>query len=96
MDITEETEAFRATTKEAINLIPTHFNVALAAALASTSPENTKIDIHIVAGFEGDEYSIVLEGEQVQTNLQIYSRTCIIAGWSIVAVLRNTVSPIVF
>jgi aspartate dehydrogenase len=35
-------------------------------------------------------------GEEVHAIVDIYSRTSAIAGWSVVALLRNLVSPIVF
>jgi aspartate dehydrogenase len=97
MNITEQTEVFRGTTKEAIAILPTHVNVAVATALASAGPENTKMDIHVLpGGYKGDEYHIKIEGDEVRTNLQIYSRTSAIAAWSVVATLQNIVSPIEF
>ena len=71
----------------------------LATALASAGPENTNIDIYAVpGGFQGDEFQIKLHGEEVATDLRIYSRTrtCAIAGWSIVSKLKNIASPIEF
>lgn len=93
---TEPEQAFSGSTKEAIEMLPFHFNVAVATALASAGPEETKFNIDVVPGFVGDEYKIVLEGQEVKTDLNIYSRTCNIAAWSVVAVLQNVVSPIVF
>ncbi|MFR8755705.1 MAG: hypothetical protein ACLVG5_02665 [Clostridium sp.] len=34
--------------------------------------------------------------DEVEAVVDIYSRTSAIAGWSIVAVLRNILSPVVF
>jgi aspartate dehydrogenase len=97
LEIEKPTEVYRGTTKEAIALFPHGVNVAVATALASAGPENTHIDIHAVpGGFRGDEFQIRLEGEEVATDLRIYSRTCAIAGWSIVATLKNIASPIEF
>jgi aspartate dehydrogenase len=96
MYITEPEQAFSGSTKEAIEMLPFHFNVAVATALASAGPENTTLNIDAVPGFRGDEYKIVIEGQEVKTDLNIYSRTCNIAAWSVVAVLQNVVSPIVF
>lgn len=96
MNITEPEQVFSGNTKEAIEMLPFHFNVAVATALASAGPEQTILNIDAVPGFRGDEYKIEIEGEEVKTDLNIYSRTCNIAGWSVVAVLRNIVSPIVF
>jgi len=95
LDITEQTEIFRGTTKEAIAVLPTHVNVAVATALASAGPENTDMDIHVLpGGYVGDEYLIKVEGEEVRAELKIYSRTSAIAAWSTVAVLQSIVSPI--
>ncbi|PKM68667.1 MAG: aspartate dehydrogenase, partial [Firmicutes bacterium HGW-Firmicutes-2] len=49
-----------------------------------------------VPGFEGDEYKIEIQGEEIRTELNIYSKTSKVAAWSVVAVLQNAVSPIVF
>ena len=96
LDVTEPTEVFRGTTKEAIALLPTHVNVGIATALASAGPEETDIDIHVIPGFQGDQFIIKIEGEEVATDLRIYSRTCRIAGWSVVATLQNIASPVEF
>lgn len=96
LSITEPRQVFSGTTSEAISLLPTKVNVAIATALASAGPENTAMQIHAVPGFQGDEYQIVIQGEEVRTELNIYSRTSSIAAWSVVAVLQNAVAPIVF
>ncbi len=96
MTITEPEQVFSGNTREAIDMLPFHFNVAVATALASAGPEQTTLNIDAVPNFIGDEYKIVIQGEEVQTDLNIYSRTARIAGWSMVAVLQNAVSPIVF
>lgn len=96
LDITEPEQVFAGTTKEAIAILPTHVNVAVATALASAGPEQTQMKIEAVPGFRGDEYKIEIQGEEVRTELNIYSRTSRIAAWSVVAVLQNAVSPIVF
>lgn len=96
LDITEKEQVFTGTTKEAIEILPTHVNVAVATALASAGPENTNMKIDALPDFEGDEYKIEIEGEEVRTDLNIYSKTSDIAGWSVVFVLQNIVSPVVF
>jgi len=97
LDIEEPTKVYQGTTKEAIAVFPHGVNVAVATALASAGPENTNIDIYAVpGGFQGDEFQIKLQGEEVATDLRIYSRTCAIAGWSIVSKLKNIASSIEF
>lgn len=96
LEIEENTEVFRGSAKEAIGILPTKVNVAIATALASSGTENTDMDIEVEPGFKGDEYDIRVEGEEVKAQLKIYSRTSKIAAWSVVEVLENAVSPIVF
>ena len=96
MDITAAQSVFRGTTKEAIALLPTKVNVAIATALASAGPEKTAMNITAVPGFKGDKYKIEIQGEEICAELNIYSRTSSIAAWSVVRVLQNAVSPIVF
>ena len=96
MDITVAQPVFSGTTKEAIALLPTKVNVAIATALASAGPDKTTMNISAVPGFKGDKYKIEIQGEEVCAELNIYSRTSAIAAWSVVRVLQNAVSPIVF
>lgn len=96
LDVAAVEQVFSGTTKEAIAILPTKVNVAIATALASAGPENTKMTIEVVPGFKGDEYKIEVKGEEVWAELNIYSRTSAIAAWSVVEVLQNAVSPIVF
>jgi aspartate dehydrogenase len=95
-DIKAVRQIFSGTTKEAIALLPTKVNVAIATALASAGPENTKMNIKAVPGFKGDEYKIEIQGDEVRTELNIYSRTSAIAAWSVIEVLQNAIAPIVF
>ncbi|MDU4962218.1 MAG: aspartate dehydrogenase domain-containing protein [Sporomusaceae bacterium] len=94
--LSEPRQVFSGTTKEAIAILPTKVNVAIATALASAGPERTAMDIQVVPGFAGDEYTIKIEGDEVRAELDIYSRTSAIAAWSVVEVLQNAVAPIVF
>jgi aspartate dehydrogenase len=96
MDIKEPQQVFSGTTQEAIALLPTKVNVAIATALASAGLKNTAMNIKVMPGFKGDEYQIDLEGEEVRAELNIYSRTSAVAAWSVVRVLQNAVAPIVF
>lgn len=91
-----KSEVFSGSAKEAIALFPTKVNVAVATALATAGPEKTGVTIHSVPGFQGDDHKIEVIGEEVHAVVDIYSKTSAIAGWSVVALLRNLVSPIVF
>lgn len=87
---------FSGSAKDAIELFPTKVNVAVATALATAGPERTTVTIRSVPGFKGDDHRIDVIGEEIRVVLDIYSKTSAIAGWSVVALLRNLVSPIVF
>lgn len=92
----EECQVFAGNAKEAIALLPTKVNVAVATSLATTGPEATRVNIFSVPGMIGDDHCIVAETEGIKAVVDIYSSTSAIAGWSVVAVLQNIVSPIVF
>lgn len=89
-------QVFCGCAKEAIALFPTKVNVSVATALATTGAENTSVRIRSVPGFVGDDHRIEVVGDEVRAVVDIYSKTSAIAGWSVVALLRNLVSPIVF
>ena len=93
---TDEKEVFDGNAKKAISLLPTKVNVAVAASLATAGAENTQVNIHSVPNMVGDDHKITAEIEGVKAVVDIYSSTSAIAGWSIVALLQNIVSPIVF
>lgn len=92
----EEEEVFAGNTKEAIKLLPTKVNVSVAASLATAGTEKTRFSIVSVPGMTGDDHRITAEAEGVKAVVDIYSDTSAIAAWSVVALLRNLVSPIVF
>lgn len=96
MTDTEDCRVFSGNAKEAIALLPTKVNVAVASSLATTGPEKTSVRITSVPGMIGDDHKITAEIEGVKAVVDIYSSTSAIAGWSVVAVLQNIVSPIVF
>ena len=92
----EETKVFDGSAKEAIALLPTKVNVAVAASLASVGPEAEHVQITSVPGFVGDDHRITAEIDGVKAVVDIYSSTSAIAGWSVVALLQNLASPIMF
>lgn len=89
-------QVFAGSASDAISLFPTKVNVAVAAALATAGPEMTKVTICSVPDFLGDGHRIEVIGDEVRVVVDIYSKSSAIAGWSVVALLRNLVSPIVF
>lgn len=96
MQDTDGTKVFAGTAKEAIALLPTKVNVAVAASLASVGPDAEHVEITSVPGFVGDDHRITAKIDGVKAVVDIYSSTSAIAGWSVVALLQNLASPIVF
>ena len=96
MTDSEPSEVFAGSAKDAIALFPTKVNVAVACALATAGAERTGVRVTSVPGFKGDDHRIEVAGDEVRVLVDIYSKTSAIAGWSVVALLRNLVSPIVF
>ncbi|MDO5417768.1 MAG: DUF108 domain-containing protein [Lachnospiraceae bacterium] len=96
--VTEEGDhrVFSGTAAEAIAILPTQVNVAVASALATTGPDQATAGITSILGFVGDDHKITAEIDGVKAVVDIYSRTSSIAGWSVVALLRNLDSPVVF
>ena len=92
----EKSKVFDGNTKEAIKLLPTKVNVSVAASLATAGTEETRFRIFSVPGMEGDDHKITAEIDGVKAVVDIYSRTSDIAAWSVVALLQNLASPIMF
>lgn len=96
MEAQEESRVFEGNAAEAIALLPTKVNVAVAASLATAGPEKTGVKIDSVPGMKGDDHRITARIKGVDAVIDIYSETSAIAGWSVVSVLRNLVSVVVF
>jgi aspartate dehydrogenase len=96
MEGSEAVQVFTGNAKEAISLLPTKVNVAVAASLATAGARNTKVKIDCIPDFIGDDHKITARIDGVKAVVDIYSATSAIAGWSVVALLQNIVSPIVF
>ena len=92
----ESREVFSGSAKEAIALFPTKVNVSVAASLASIGTENTQVSINSIPNFIGDDHRIEIKNDEVNAIIDVYSKRADIAGWSVVRVLQNIVSPIVF
>lgn len=91
----EETCVLSGTAAQAIEVLPTKVNVAVAASLATTGPDRATARIVSVPGFAGDDHCITAQIDGVKATVDVYSRTSAIAGWSVVELLRNLDSPIV-
>lgn len=92
----EQRVVFRGTAKEAIAQFPTRVNVTVAASRASVGPEKMQVTMQSSPYFKGDTQRVEIRNPQVRAVVDVYSATPEIAAWSVVAVLQNIVSPIVF
>ena len=89
-------EAFSGTAAEAIAILPGQVNVAVAAAMATVGPDSAQLAIQCTPNYVGDDHCITVELDGYRAVLDIYSASSDIAGWSVVALLRNLASPIMF
>lgn len=94
--LTEQKTVFTGNAKEAIATFPRRVNVAVATSLATTGPDVTQVIMHSVPDWQGDDHKITAEIDGVKAVVDIFSRTSAIAGWSVVALLRNLASPVCF
>ena len=94
--LTEQKTVFTGNAKQAIATFPRRVNVAVATSLATTGPDVTQVIMHSVPNWQGDDHKITAEIDGVKAVVDIYSRTSAIAGWSVVALLRNLSSPVCF
>lgn len=92
----ENKEVFSGNAKDAIALFPTKVNVSVCASLASVGTEKTTVSINSIPNFIGDDHRIEIKNNEVNAIIDVYSKRADIAGWSVVRVLRNIVSPVVF
>ncbi len=96
-------EVFRGSALEAIKLFPENINVAVATALATTGVDNTQVIIKSIPNITSNTHNISLVGEKTKVNIVIEStpssdnpKSSILAAYSVIALLKNIVSPITF
>lgn len=103
--LSEETveTVFTGTAKEAIKLFPKNVNVAVATALATVGVDNTLVTITSLPNAKSNKHHIELIGGTIKINVIIEStpspknpKSSTLAAYSVIALLKNLVSPIVF
>ena len=87
---------FSGTTKDAIAILPTKVNVAVASSLATVGADDAITEITSTPGFVGDSQCAFIETDGYRATADIYSADSDIAAWSVVALLRNISSPMIF
>lgn len=96
-------EVFSGSAKEAIKFFPKNINVAVATALATRGVDNTQVDIRSIPDMKSNKHKIQLVGDTVKVTVEIESipspnnpKSSTLAAWSVIALLKNLVSPISF
>lgn len=96
-------EIFSGFAMEAIEHFPENVNVAVATALATTGVDNARVSINSIPGFESNKHEIKLAGETINVTIIIETKpskdnpkSSTLAGYSVISLLENLVSPIVF
>lgn len=94
--ITEPKEVFFGTTREIMDFMPNGLNLSIATALASAGIDETEMRVIATPNFEGDEYKVEVQlDDEIWIELDVYSKTSAIAGWSVVTILKNIESTFV-
>ena len=96
-------EVFSGYAQQAIEHFPKNVNVAVATALATTGVENTKVFINSSPGSKRNKHTIKLMAETVNVTIAIETipsknnpRSSTLAAYSVIGLLKNLKSPIVF
>lgn len=96
LSITEIETVFEGSITKLMEEFPYIYNVAMASALATVGPDHIHFKLYAAPNFRGDEYNIHVKGQEVEIDLNIFTINYNIAAWSVVTILRNAVSTVVF
>lgn len=96
-------EVFSGSANEAIEVFPKNVNVAVATASATVGVDNTRTVIRSMPNLLSNKHEIQLLGNTIKVTIAIETTPSIInpksstlAAYSVIALLKNLVSPIVF
>lgn len=79
-----------------MDFMPNGLNLSIATALASAGIDETEMRVIATPNFEGDEYKVEVQlDDEIWIELDVYSKTSAIAGWSVVTILKNIESTFV-
>ena len=99
----KEEEIFTGSASEAIKCFPKNINVAVATALATKGVNDTKVVIKSVPGLMSNKHHIKSKGDTIEVNISIEStpsannpKSSTLAAYSVIALLKNLVSPITY
>lgn len=100
--ITETTLIFRGNAFEAAKAFPANVNVAATLSLAGIGPENTQVEVWADPDAKGNKHEIVVKGGSSTIRTAVENlpdpsnpKSSMLAGYSIVAVLKKQTKAIV-
>ena len=102
LSTTEKEIIFDGSAAEAIKKFPKNVNIAIATALATIGPNNTRTVIHSDPELSANEHEISINNKQGTVNIHITSKpsdnpsTSSTTPWSVIALLKNIAEPVRF
>lgn len=102
LSATDKEVIFDDTATEAIKGFPHNINVAVATALATVGPDNTRTVIHSDPELDANVHDIIITNKEGTANIHFASkpsdnpRTSSITPWSIISLLKNISEPVRF
>lgn len=95
-ELKQKTLIYEGNAEEVIKLMPDKINVGVAAALATVGTEKTKVKFYCDPDVKEDDIRIKVKSDEAVADISIISKPTPITAWSIIALLNNIVSPVVF
>ena len=96
-------DRFEGSAREGFALSPAHLNIAIAAALACGSLDETQMRIEPVSQEDAPSFGLDLTGEFTGASLRVWQggfggkpEGPALAAWSVVALLRRLTAPVTF
>ncbi len=93
---------FDGTAKEAIQGFPQNINVAIATALATVGPTDTRTVIHSDPDLKANIHEITVKNKEGTADIRFSAqpsenaRTSSITAWSVISLLKNIAGPVRF
>lgn len=101
--LTELPDEYEGSTRDGYALSPAHLNIAVAAALACGSLDQTCMKIEKILDEDSPSFGLDLDGEFASATLRVRqvssggkTKGPVLAAWSAVALLRRLTAPITF
>ena len=102
LSTTHKEVIFDGTAQEAIAGFPQNINVAIATALATVGPTNTRTVIHSDPDLRANIHEITVKNKEGTADIRFVAqpsenvRTSSITAWSVISLLKNIAEPVRF